>query len=62
MSGRARGAVPAMVGGEPGAAWVVGGRVRVAFGFTITPAGRITAIDLIGDPAALRELHVEARD
>jgi RNA polymerase sigma factor (sigma-70 family) len=60
MSGRARGAVPALVGGEPGAAWVVGGRVRVAFGFTITPAGRIAAIDLIGDPAALRELHVEA--
>ena len=41
---------------------MVGGRVRVAFGFTITPAGRITAIDLIGDQAALRELHVEARD
>jgi RNA polymerase sigma factor (sigma-70 family) len=61
MSGRARGAVPAMVGGEHGAAWVVGGKVRVAFGFTITPAGTITAIDLIGDPTALAELEVEPR-
>lgn len=60
MSGKARGAVPAIVGDEPGAAWVVGGKVRVAFGFTITEAGRITAIDLIGDPAALAELEVKA--
>jgi len=28
----------------------------VAFSFTITSAGRITVIDLIGDPAALAEL------
>jgi RNA polymerase sigma-70 factor (ECF subfamily) len=59
VSGRARGAVPALVGGEPGAAWVVNGTVRVAFSFTITSAGRITAIDLIGDSATLSGLPVE---
>jgi RNA polymerase sigma-70 factor (ECF subfamily) len=56
ISGRAKGAVPATVGDEPGGAWAVKGNVRVAFGFTITSAGRITVIDLIGDPAALAEL------
>lgn len=58
MSGRARGAVLATVDGEPGAAWVAGGRVRVAFSFTVTADGRIAAIDLIGDPVALAELPV----
>ena len=58
MSGRAKGAVSATVGGEPGAAWPVKGRVRVAFSFTITAAGRITVIDLIGDPAVLPGLEV----
>ena len=56
MSGRARGAVPATVGGEPGAAWVVRGVVRVAFAFTVGTDGRITAIDLIGDEATVRAL------
>jgi len=59
ISGRARGAVAAMVGGEPGAAWAVTGTIRVAFGFTVTSDGRITAIDLIGDPAVLGGLPVE---
>jgi DNA-directed RNA polymerase specialized sigma24 family protein len=59
ISGRAQGAVPATVGGEPGAAWAVKGKVRVAFGFTINGDGRITAIDLIGDPVALPGLDVE---
>jgi RNA polymerase sigma factor (sigma-70 family) len=58
ISGRARGAVPATVGYEPGAAWAVNGTVRVAFGFTITDAGRIAAIDLIGDPAVLSGLDI----
>jgi RNA polymerase sigma-70 factor (ECF subfamily) len=58
ISGRARGAVPAMVGDEPGAAWAVKGTVRVAFSFTVTSAGRITVIDLIGDPAVLPGLEV----
>jgi hypothetical protein len=58
ISGRARGAVPT-VGGEPGAAWAVKGNVRVAFSFTITSAGRVAVIDLIGDPAVLAGLGVE---
>jgi RNA polymerase sigma factor (sigma-70 family) len=58
ISGRARGASPATVGGEPGAAWVVRGTVRVAFSFAITADGRITAINLIADPAAIAEVGV----
>ena len=57
--GRAHGAVPATVGGEPGAAWAVKGKVRVAFGFTIGGDGRITAINLIGDPDVLPGLEIE---
>src|SRR5579862_950020 len=59
INGRAAGAVPATVGGEPGAAWAVHGTVRVAFGFTIGDDGRITAISLIGDPDTLTGLEVE---
>ena len=58
ISGRARGASPATVGGEPGAAWVVEGTIRVAFSFTVTADGRITAISLIADPAAVAEVGV----
>ena len=59
ISGRAEGAVPAMVGDEPGAAWAVNGTVRVAFSFTVTEDGRIAAINLIGDPAVLPGLEIE---
>jgi RNA polymerase sigma-70 factor (ECF subfamily) len=59
ISGRAQGAVPALVGDEPGAAWAVKGTVRVVFSFTITSAGRIAAINLIADPAVLPTLDVE---
>ena len=59
ISGRARGAVSAMVGDEPGAAWAVRGNVRVAFSFTVADDGRITAINLIGDPAVLPGLEIE---
>ncbi|MGH3252517.1 MAG: sigma-70 family RNA polymerase sigma factor [Trebonia sp.] len=58
ISGRARGAVFATVGDEPGAAWAVQGNVRVAFSFTIGSTGRITVIDLIGDPAVLPDLEI----
>jgi len=53
---RARGARPALVNGAAGAAWVVDGRTRVVFSFTVID-GRITAIDLLADPALLR--HVD---
>ena len=59
INGRAAGAVPATVGGEPGAAWAVHGKVRVAFGFTVSGDGRITAINLIGDPDGLTGLEIE---
>ena len=56
ISGRARGAILASVGGEPGAVWTVRGQVKVAFSFTVSAAGRITAIELTGDPATLKAL------
>ena len=59
INGRAAGAVAATVGGEPGAAWAVHGKVRVAFGFTVSGDGRITAINLIGDPDGLTGLEIE---
>jgi RNA polymerase sigma factor (sigma-70 family) len=59
INGRAAGAVAAVVGGEPGAAWAVHGQVRVAFGFTVSEDGRITAINLIGDPDVLAGLEIE---
>ena len=52
FSERARAALPALVEGRPGAVWMHERRVRVAFRFTIVD-DRITAIDLIADPAAL---------
>jgi len=39
--------------------WAVKGKVRVAFGFTVSNDGRITAIDLIGDQATLPGLEIE---
>jgi len=57
FSGRARVAQPALVDGRPGAVWAPGGRPRVVFGFTIN-AGKITAIDLIADPARLDRLDL----
>ena len=59
ISGRARGAVPAIVGDEPGAAWAVNGAVLVAFSFTVTDDGRIAAINLIGDPELLSGPEIE---
>jgi hypothetical protein len=59
ISGRARGAVPAIVGDEPGAAWAVKGTVRVAFTFTVTDDGLISGINLIGDPDVLSGLEIE---
>ena len=57
LSGRARGARPAVVGGAPGAAWAPDGVVRAAFAFSFAN-GSIVAIDIIMDPAHLRALDV----
>jgi RNA polymerase sigma-70 factor, ECF subfamily len=53
----ARGARPALVGGVAGLAWAPGGKVRVAFNFTIVD-GKIAAVELIADPERISELGV----
>ena len=55
--GRARAAKVALINGVTGLVWAVGGRPRVVFSFTLT-GGKITAIDLIGDPGTLGQLDV----
>lgn len=56
--GRAVGAQPAFINGVAGAAWAPGGRIRTVLSFTVAN-GRVTAIDLIGDPERLDQLDVE---
>jgi hypothetical protein len=56
--GRTRGALPALIDGEPGAVWAMRGQVRAAFVFTIAH-GKIAGIDLVMPPAHLVELDVE---
>ena len=58
FKGRARAALPALIDGEAGAVWAMGGQVRAAFLFTIED-GKIAGIDLVMDPAHLAELEVE---
>jgi RNA polymerase sigma factor (sigma-70 family) len=62
LYGRARGARLALVDGEPGAVWAVGGKVRVVFAFTISAGGQIARIDLIGSPEELDTLDIEIAD
>jgi hypothetical protein len=57
FKGRARAAQPALVNGAPGAVWAPGGQPRVVFGFTIMRS-KIVAIDLLADPARLRQLDL----
>ena len=57
FAGRARFAQPALVNGAVGLVWAPGGQPRVDFDFTIT-RGKIVAIDLIADPARLRQLDL----
>ncbi|HPH66214.1 MAG TPA: sigma-70 family RNA polymerase sigma factor [Kofleriaceae bacterium] len=58
FKGRARGAVPVMIDGEPGAVWAMGEHVRAAFLFSFE-GGKIAAIDLVMHPLDLAELSVE---
>ena len=55
---RARGARAALVDGRAAAAWATAGQVRVLFDFTIHE-DRITAVNLIGDPATLAALDLK---
>jgi len=58
FKGRARAALPAIIDGGAGAVWAVGGQVRAAFVFTID-GGKISAIEIIMEPARLAELAVK---
>ncbi|HWE12402.1 MAG TPA: sigma-70 family RNA polymerase sigma factor [Solirubrobacteraceae bacterium] len=58
---RAYGAMPALVDGVPSAVWMPGGQLRVLFSFTIQDQ-RIVRIDLVADPARLRQLDVVLAD
>jgi RNA polymerase sigma factor (sigma-70 family) len=56
--GRARAAAPALIDGEPGAVWAMGGQVRAAFVFAIEN-DKITRIDLVMDPRNLGQLDMK---
>ncbi len=58
FKGRARAAVPALIDGDAGAVWTMGGQIRAAFVFTIE-RGAIAAIDLVTEPAHLAELDMK---
>ncbi len=58
FSGRALAALPAFIDGTPGAVWLHEGALRVAFRFAVA-GGRITAIDLVAEPAALARAVIE---
>jgi RNA polymerase sigma-70 factor (ECF subfamily) len=58
FKGRARAARPAVVNGEAGAAWVVRGKPRVVFRFTIA-GEKVVAIDLLADPAVLGQIDLQ---
>jgi RNA polymerase sigma-70 factor (ECF subfamily) len=47
----------ALVAGAVGAAWAPGGRPRAAFAFSVSN-GKVTEIEVIVDPAHLRELDI----
>ena len=57
----ARGATPALLGGAPALVWLVGGRPRVVYGFTVGDE-RITGIELIADPTRLDDLDLVVLD
>jgi RNA polymerase sigma factor (sigma-70 family) len=59
FSRRARGATPALLNGAAAAVWMLGGQPRVVYSFT-SSGEKITAIDLIADPARLRQLDLVA--
>jgi RNA polymerase sigma-70 factor (ECF subfamily) len=58
FNGRTRGVSPALVDGEAGAAWAMGGKLLSAWVFTID-RDKIAAIDVIMDPGPLAALDVQ---
>jgi RNA polymerase sigma-70 factor (ECF subfamily) len=61
FSGRARAAQRALVNGVAGAVWAPGGEPRVVFDFAIT-LGKIVEVDMLADPARLRQLELAILD
>ncbi len=61
FSGRALGAQPALIDGAVGVVWVVGGRPKVAWDFTITH-GKIVHIEMIAAPDSLGDLDLTVLD
>jgi RNA polymerase sigma-70 factor (ECF subfamily) len=59
--GRARGARPALIAGEPGLVWAPGGTPRVAFVFTVDD-DRIVEIEFVADPERLRDIDMTESD
>lgn len=57
FAGRAVGAQPALIEGEPGAVWAPHGRPRTVFAIHVV-AGRITRIEVTGDRAQLDDLDI----
>ena len=56
-NGGARAARLALLDGEPGGAWLMGGELKVLWTFTVSDDDRITGIRLLADPETLEELH-----
>jgi RNA polymerase sigma-70 factor (ECF subfamily) len=57
FSGRALGAEVAIVDGNPGLAWIVGGAVKVAWNFYVD-GGRVVHIDMHADHALIEDLAI----
>lgn len=58
FAGRARAAQPAFIDGKPGAVWMHGGELQVAFRFTIS-GDRISEIELVADRETLAHSVIE---
>jgi RNA polymerase sigma factor (sigma-70 family) len=58
FKGRARGTQRALINGDAGAVWAVGGQVRAAFVFTVE-RDKIVEIDVLMEPERLGELDLE---
>lgn len=58
FKGRARAAKPALINGDAGLVWVMGGQVRAAFVFAFDD-GKVSELEIIMEPADLAELEVE---
>lgn len=61
FAGRARAAQTAWIDGNAGLVWMSEGQPRVVFAFTIVE-GRVTAIDLLGDPDRVTAMDIELAD